>query len=54
LVRIAALLPQTAAMQASGVLTAVLNERYRGYLEKEARLAGRLSKAEKLFIPETF
>jgi len=41
-------------MQASGVLTAVLNERYRGYLEKEARLAGRLSKAEKLFIPETF
>jgi tRNA uridine 5-carboxymethylaminomethyl modification enzyme len=54
LVRIAALLPQTATMQASGVLTAVLNERYRGYLEKEERLASRLSKAEKLSIPEAF
>ncbi len=48
------LLPQTETMQASGVLTALLDERYRGYLEKEERLASRLSKAEKLLIPEGF
>ncbi len=52
--RIGLLLPQTADMQTSSVLTALLNERYRGYLEKEERLASRLSKAEKLFIPEGF
>ncbi len=52
--RICLLLPQTADMQTSSVLTALLNERYRGYLEKEERLASRLSKAEKLFIPEGF
>jgi len=54
LARIALLLPQTAAMQASSVLSALLNERYRGYIEKEERLASRLSKAEKLFIPAEF
>lgn len=54
LARIARLLPQTATMQASGVLTALLNERYKGYLEKEERLANRLSKADKLFIPAEF
>jgi len=54
LARIGRLLPQTTTMQASGVLTALLNERYKGYLEKEERLANRLSKADKLFIPAEF
>jgi tRNA uridine 5-carboxymethylaminomethyl modification enzyme len=51
---IARLLPETAVMQTSSVLTAVLNERYKGYLEKEERLAARLSKADKMLIPDNF
>lgn len=51
---ISRLLPATAALQPSAVLTALLNERYKGYIEKEERLANRLSKADKLSIPGTF
>jgi len=39
-------------MQASGVLTAVLNERYRGYLEKEARLAGVFPRRKSCSFPK--
>jgi len=52
--RLAKILPQTASMQASGVITALLNERYKGYQEKENRLASRLAHAEKLLIPRGF
>jgi NAD/FAD-utilizing enzyme apparently involved in cell division len=51
---IARLLPQTGELPRSSVITALLNERYRGYLEKEERLAHRLSKADKLLIPNDF
>lgn len=51
---IARLLPGTAGMPRSALLTALLDERYRGYLEKEERLANRLSKAEKLLISADF
>ncbi len=51
---IARLLPRTGELPHSSVITALLNERYRGYLEKEERLANRLSKADKLLIPANF
>ncbi len=51
---IARLLPRTCELPRSSVITALLNERYHGYLEKEARLANRLSKADKLLIPADF
>jgi len=50
----ALLLPETGRIQASSVLTAVLDERYKGYIEKEERLAARLSHAEKMSIPAEF
>jgi tRNA uridine 5-carboxymethylaminomethyl modification enzyme len=54
LARLAKILPESMGMQASGVITALLNERYKGYQEKENRLAHRLARAEKLFIPQGF
>jgi len=51
---IARLLPRAGELPRSSVVTALLNERYRGYLEKEERLANRLSKADKLLIPADF
>ena len=54
LARLAKILPESMGMQASGVITALLNERYKGYQEKENRLASRLARAEKLFIPQGF
>ncbi len=49
-----ALLPEAVRLQPSSVLTAVLDERYKGYLEKEDRLAARLAHAEKMAIPVDF
>lgn len=51
---ISQLLPEIAGFQPSSVVTALLNERYRGYLEKEERLAKRLSKSDMLHIPTDF
>jgi tRNA uridine 5-carboxymethylaminomethyl modification enzyme len=51
---ISQILPEIAKFQPSSVMTALLNERYRGYLEKEERLAKRLSKADTLHIPTDF
>lgn len=50
----ALLLPETGRIRASSVLTAVLDERYKGYIEKEERLAARLLHAEKMPIPAEF
>lgn len=38
----------------SWIATAVLDARYKGYLEKEERLAARVDKSERLRIPEDF
>jgi tRNA uridine 5-carboxymethylaminomethyl modification enzyme len=38
----------------SWVATAVLDARYKGYLEKEERLAARVDKSDRLRIPEDF
>lgn len=51
---ISKLLPEIARFRPSSVMTALLNERYRGYLEKEERLAKRLSKSDTLHIPTDF
>jgi len=39
---------------AEWIETAELDARYAGYIEKESRLAGRMSKAERMKIPEDF
>ncbi|MCX8013987.1 MAG: tRNA uridine-5-carboxymethylaminomethyl(34) synthesis enzyme MnmG, partial [Rectinema sp.] len=49
-----ALLPKSVRLQTCSVLNAVLDERYKGYLEKEDRLAARLAHAEKMAIPVDF
>lgn len=51
---LAPLVPEIAGRPESWVMTATLDARYRGYLEKEERLAARVDKAERLRIPSDF
>ncbi|MCE1196766.1 tRNA uridine-5-carboxymethylaminomethyl(34) synthesis enzyme MnmG, partial [bacterium] len=50
----APLLPGGAAYPDSWLLTAALDARYKGYLEKEERLAARVDRSERLRIPRGF
>lgn len=43
-----------AGLEDSALVTAVLDARYAGYLEKEERLAARVERSERLRIPPTF
>jgi len=51
---LAPFLPEAADSDESMVLTAVLDARYSGYVEKEDRLAVRMDKAERFRIPQGF
>ncbi len=45
-------LPEAAAFPGSWIQTALLDARYKGYLEKEERLSARVEKSERMRIPE--
>ena len=51
---LAPLLPGCAGYPESWLLTAALDARYKGYLEKEERLAARVDRSDRLRIPEGF
>ncbi|HEY9053182.1 MAG TPA: tRNA uridine-5-carboxymethylaminomethyl(34) synthesis enzyme MnmG [Rectinemataceae bacterium] len=51
---IAPMVPRAAGLPASCLETAVLDARYRGYVEKEDRLASRLDKSDRMRIPPGF
>jgi len=51
---LAPLLPGCAGYPDSWLLTAALDARYKGYLEKEERLAARVDRSERLRIPRDF
>jgi len=48
------LVPEAARFPESWILTALLDARYKGYLEKEERLAARVGKSDRLRIPREF
>lgn len=51
---LAPMLPACAGYPDSWLLTAALDARYKGYLEKEERLAARVDRSERLRIPQGF
>lgn len=51
---LASMLPACAGYPDSWLLTAALDARYKGYLEKEERLAARVDRSERLRIPQGF
>ncbi|HWR11897.1 MAG TPA: tRNA uridine-5-carboxymethylaminomethyl(34) synthesis enzyme MnmG [Rectinemataceae bacterium] len=48
------LIPEGAGFPDSWILTATLDVRYRGYLEKEERLAARVDRSDRMRIPQGF
>ena len=48
------LIPEAARFPESWILTALLDARYKGYLEKEERLAARVDRSDRLRIPQEF
>ena len=48
---LSSLVPETASYPETWAQTALLEARYKGYLEKESRLASRLDRSERLRIP---
>ncbi len=48
------LIPESAAYPESWIQTATLDVRYKGYLEKEERLAARVDRSDRLRIPQGF
>ena len=51
---LAPLIPESAAYPESWIQTATLDARYKGYLEKEERLAARVDRSDRLRIPQGF
>lgn len=47
-------IPEASAYPDSWILTAILDARYKGYLEKEDRLASRVDRSDRLRIPSDF
>jgi tRNA uridine 5-carboxymethylaminomethyl modification enzyme len=47
-------IPEASAYPDSWILTAILDARYKGYLEKEDRLASRVDRSDRLRIPADF